>query len=111
MFLSSVEKQFVVVGLLHGSCSGKQEGFSQVCKSEIALLRQQITVEWAAMRQGLQGISQGSARHAFIHTRMERVAACQDSLADQLGEKAACEIVCHLYVEAMEPEALQDAML
>jgi hypothetical protein len=96
---------------LHGSCSGKQEGFSQVCKSEIALLRQQITVEWAAMRQGLQGISLGSARHAFIHTRMERVAACQDSLADQLGENAACEIVCHLYVEAMEPEALQDAVL
>ncbi len=82
-----------------------------MCKSEIALLRQQIALELAAMRQGLQGVAQGSARHAFIHTRMERVAACQDSLADQLGEKTACEIVCHLYMEAMEPEALQDAVL
>ncbi len=77
-----------------------------MCKSEIALLRQQITVELMAMRQGLQGIALGTARHTFIHTRMDRVAACQETLAGELGDETASEIVCHLYVQAMEPELL-----
>ncbi|HTK05649.1 MAG TPA: hypothetical protein VL485_00620 [Ktedonobacteraceae bacterium] len=81
-----------------------------MCKSEIALLRQQISLELVAMRQGLQGIALGTARHAFIHTRMERVAACQDSLADEVGEAVACEMVCILYAQAMEPEVVPDVV-
>lgn len=88
-----------------------QERLCQMCKSEIALLRQQITLELVAMRQGLQGIALGTARHAFIHTRMERVAACQEVLANQVGENAACETVCILYAQAMEPEVVQDVIL
>lgn len=82
-----------------------------MCKSEIALLRQQITVELVAMKQGLQGIALGTARHAFIHTRMARIAACQDVLAEQVGEKAACETMCLLYMEAMEPESVSEHVL
>lgn len=54
--------------------------------SEIAQLRQRIESELVAMRRGLSGLSSGSARHAFIHARMDQVGLCQDSLADQVGE-------------------------
>lgn len=70
--------------------------------SEVALLRQQIELELVAMRNGLSGLSSGLARHAFIHARMDRIGACQDSLADQLGEDDATRVVCQLYVQAME---------
>lgn len=50
-------------------------------KSEVAELRQQIALELDAMRRGLLGISTGTARHTFIHARMERIGACQDTLA------------------------------
>ncbi|GCE31043.1 hypothetical protein KDA_65270 [Dictyobacter alpinus] len=70
--------------------------------SEVALLRQQIELELVAMRSGLLGLSSGFARHAFIHARMDRIGACQDSLADHLGEDNATEVVCQLYMQTME---------
>ena len=73
-------------------------------KSEIARLRQQIELELEAMRRGLLGVASGTARHDFIHARMERVGACQDVLADQLGEPAANQIVSTIYIETMERE-------
>jgi hypothetical protein len=71
-------------------------------KSEIAQLRQQIELELDALRRGLFALSTGGARHAFIHAKMDRVGACQDVLANHVGESAANLIVCQLYVEAME---------
>jgi hypothetical protein len=73
-------------------------------KSEVAQLRQQIALELDAMRRGLLGISTGSARHAFIHARMERIGVCQDTLASSIGEQAASQIVCAVYMQAMEQE-------
>jgi len=73
-------------------------------KSEVAQLRQQIELELEALRRGLFALSTGGARHAFINAKMERVGACQDVLADHVGENAASMIVCQLYVEAMEPK-------
>ncbi len=75
-------------------------------KSEVAQLRQQIALELDAMRRGLLGISTGSARHAFIHARMERVGVCQDTLATSIGEQAATQIVCVAYMQAMEQDAI-----
>lgn len=75
-----------------------------MCRSEVAQLRQQIEVELVAMRRGLTGITSGTARHTFIHTRMERIGACQDTLARQLGEAAATHIVCNMYMQAMEQD-------
>ncbi len=72
-------------------------------KSEVAQLRQQIELELDALRRGLFALSTGGARHAFIHAKMERVGACQDVLADYIGENAANMVVCQLYIEAMEP--------
>lgn len=75
-------------------------------KSEVAQLRQQIALELDAMRRGLLGISSGSARHAFINARMERIGGCQDMLASSIGEQAASQIVCVAYMQAMEQEAV-----
>ena len=77
-------------------------------KSEIAELRQQIALELDAMRRGLSGISTGTARHAFIHARMERVGACQDTLANAIGDQAASQVVCAVYMQAMEQDTLCD---
>ena len=73
-------------------------------RSEVAQLRQRIELELEAMRRGLAGLSSGSVRHTFIHARMERVGACQDVLASQLGEVAAAQIVCQLYMQTMDAE-------
>lgn len=75
-------------------------------KSEVAQLRQQIALELDAMRRGLLGISTGSARHAFIHARMERIGVCQDTLANSIGEQAATQLVCAAYMQAMEQDAI-----
>jgi hypothetical protein len=75
-------------------------------KSEVAQLRQQIALELDAMRRGLFGISTGSARHAFIHARMERIGVCQDTLANSIGEQAATQLVCTAYMQAMEQDAI-----
>ncbi len=73
-------------------------------KSEVAQLRQQIELELEALHRGLFALSTGGARHAFINAKMERVGACQDVLANHVGQNAASMIVCQLYVEAMEPK-------
>lgn len=70
--------------------------------SEIAQLRQRIELELLAMRRGLSGLSSGTARHEFIHARMDQVGRCQDCLADQVGEHTAATMVCQLYVQTME---------
>src|SRR5437016_2687889 len=41
--------------------------------SEVARLRQLITAEYEAAARGLTGLAQGTARHAFIDARMNRV--------------------------------------
>ncbi len=41
-------------------------------KSEVASLMQRIDLEREAARQGLTGLSYGTARHDFITARMER---------------------------------------
>lgn len=77
-------------------------------RSEVAQLRQQIELQLQALQRGMYGLATGTARHAFIQARMERIGVCQDRLAEQLGENAANQIVCSLYGEVMERE-LPDA--
>ena len=76
--------------------------------SEVAQLRQQIEMELTSMWHGLNGYASGTARHNFIHTRMERVGACQDMLAQHLGEHAATQMVCQMYMHSTEPELPQE---
>ena len=81
---------------------------SKANHSEIAQLRQQIEMELASMRYGLSGFASGNARHTFIHTRMERVGACQNMLAQYLGEQEATQMVCQMYMHSMECEQPQE---
>ncbi len=73
-----------------------------MCRSEVALLRQKIESEIVSMRYGLQGIALGTARHAFIHARLERLGGYQDRLAHHIGIEAAHEEVGLLYMQTME---------
>ena len=72
--------------------------------SEVARLREQIELQLEAMQYGLRGLASGTARHAFIFERMERVGAYQDTLAEYVGEHTANQIVCNIYVKVMESE-------
>ncbi|HZU66142.1 MAG TPA: hypothetical protein VFA09_02590 [Ktedonobacteraceae bacterium] len=72
--------------------------------SEIARLREQIELQLEAMHRGLRGLTSGTARHAFIYERMERIEEYQDALAAYIGEHTASQIVCDIYVEVMERE-------
>lgn len=71
-------------------------------RSEVACLRQQIETQLIAMKQGLSGLSSGSARHAFITARMERIGTYQSRLTDQLGESAANLLMYNIYNEVMD---------
>ncbi|QBD83122.1 hypothetical protein EPA93_47050 [Ktedonosporobacter rubrisoli] len=73
-------------------------------KSEVARLRQQIEWELEAMRRGLTGLAQGVSSHTFIHARMERINTCRYTLAGHVGEAEATQLVCTLYMRAMEQE-------
>ncbi len=76
--------------------------------SEVAAMRQQIALEVDAMRRGLLGIATGTARHAFIHARMERIGTYHDTLAHSIGEQAATQVVCTVYMQAMEQDSACD---
>ncbi len=54
--------------------------------SEVARLLQQIQQEYEAAQRGLTGVASGSAQHAFITARMERMSALHDQLHDLVGD-------------------------
>jgi hypothetical protein len=81
--------------------------FVIMCVSEVAQLREQIELEMDAMRGALSGFAVGTARHAFIQAKMERIGACQHSLAHHIGIDAATQLVCSLYMETMEETSSQ----
>jgi hypothetical protein len=72
-----------------------------MAKSEVAQLRQRITEEYEAMKQGLTGFAWGSAKHAFIDARMKRVDGYYDQLAQYVGAQEATQTVCELYAEIL----------
>ena len=71
-------------------------------QSEVARLREQIELQLLAMQQGLRGLASGSARHAFIQARMQRIGEYQGDLARQIGEQEADQLLWSLYVGVME---------
>jgi hypothetical protein len=69
-------------------------------KSDIARLRQQIAAEYEAAVRGLHGLSQGTAQHAFITQRMERMAACHETLKGLVGEQEASKLLAEALAQA-----------
>jgi hypothetical protein len=62
-------------------------------KSEITQLLERIEQEYASARSGLSGLASGTARHAFISGKMERIETCYRSLCGLLGEQEATRVV------------------
>ena len=69
--------------------------------SDVARLRCQIVEEMEAMRQVFEGFAAGSARHEFIHTRMQNINGHQERLAEHIGENDAANTVCELYISTV----------
>ncbi len=70
-------------------------------QSEVARLREEIELQLEAMQRGLYGFASGTARHAFIRARMDRIDEYQHTLTDYIGEQDANQMVCSLYSEIM----------
>jgi len=62
-------------------------------KSEITQLLQRIEQEYASARQGLSGLASGTARHAFLSGKLERIQTCSLALCGLLGEPEATRAV------------------
>lgn len=71
-------------------------------KSEVARLRTQIELELEAINRGMNGLAVGSARHDFIHARMQSIGTYQNTLACEIGEEAATQVIYQLYYDVVE---------
>lgn len=68
-------------------------------KSEVARVREEIELQLEAMRRGMYGFASGTARHAFVRARMDRISEYHQKLTDCIGEQDADQLVCNLYSE------------
>ena len=69
--------------------------------SEVARAREEIELQLEAMQRGLYSFASGTARHAFVRARMDRIGEYQQKLTDCIGEQDADQLVCRLYSEKM----------
>lgn len=65
-------------------------------QSEVARVRQQITIEYEAGKAALYGISQGTLVHAIINNKLERMACAVVELVAIAGEDAAMNAIREL---------------
>jgi len=67
-------------------------------QSEIARLREQVRLEYDSAINGLFGISEGIARHAFISAKYDRIGGLHGELERLVGEQQALEIVVEMTI-------------
>jgi hypothetical protein len=60
----------------------------QTSVSEVAQLREQIAAEYLAAKLGLEGLNTGTAHHAFITARQERIGDLHGELRELVGDEA-----------------------
>lgn len=63
------------------------------CKSEVASLLEQIKQEYESSQRGLSGLAQGTSRHRFISTKMERMRQIHEELQALVGPEQAIQLV------------------
>lgn len=68
-------------------------------KSEVARVREEIELQLEALRRGMYGFASGTARHAFVRARMDRIGEYRQKLTDHIGEQNADQMVYSLYSE------------
>jgi hypothetical protein len=64
--------------------------------SEVAQLLKQMTAEYEAGKRGLEGLSEGTARHRFITQRVENMQRCHAGLIALVGQEQAGEIIAEV---------------
>lgn len=62
--------------------------------SEVARLMAAITAEYEAGQRALRSFSDGTSKHTFISTRMERMGEHQQALKVLVGEEESWNLVC-----------------
>ncbi len=78
--------------------------------SEIARMRQQIAAEYLSAQLGFFGLAEGTTRHSFITTKMERMGASFEALAEMMGKDQAIQIVAQTLQEVPEQATRQDIL-
>jgi hypothetical protein len=77
-------------------------------QSDIARTRQQIAAEYLSAQLGLSGLAEGTTRHSFITTKMERMGESFETLAKMMGKEQAIQIVAETLQEVPEQVTQQD---
>ena len=62
-------------------------------ESEVALLLEQIELEYQGAANGLHGLAEGSTRHEVINTKMEHIGGHLEQLKTLVGEEQALKLV------------------
>jgi hypothetical protein len=68
--------------------------------SDVTALLATIEAEYTAGRAALCGMAQGTARHAFITAKMERMEIAQEALIAAVGEEAAKPLIVAVWEAA-----------
>jgi hypothetical protein len=76
-----------------------------MAQSEVTRLLTRIEQEYASARSGLSDLASGTARHAFISGKMERIETCHRALCGLLGEQEATRVVMER-IERLRGKAL-----
>src|SRR5450755_345024 len=76
--------------------------------SEIARMRQTIAAEYLSAQLGLFGLAEGTSRHSFITTKMERMGESFETLAQMIGKEQAIQIVAETLQKVPEQVTRQD---
>ena len=62
-------------------------------QSEVARLLTQISAEYEAALNGLNGLAQGVSQHAFIHARYTRMGELHKELGEVVGDQEAMTLL------------------
>ncbi len=79
-------------------------------QSDIARVRQQIAAEYLSAQLGFSGLAEGTARHRFFTTKMERMGASFETLAEMMGKEQAIQTVADTLQEVPEQATRQDIL-
>lgn len=78
-------------------------------QSEIAALREKIALECQASWRALHDLNSGTALHAFISARLQKMGKHHQQLVELVGEDEATEHLCEIWDEQARLEELQRA--
>jgi hypothetical protein len=76
--------------------------------SDVARVRQQIAAEYLSAQLGFFGLAEGTTRHSFITTKMERMGESFETLTKMMGKEQAIQIVADTLQEVPEQVTRQD---